>query len=403
MDKQRYFDAGNVFTPNAPVQDEHLFSGRKDQIKSLIRALAARGSHAIIFGERGVGKTSLGNIIKTHLPDGVLIAVVSCDSDMTYSTLWRSILERLSVAIPKEQAIGFGNGEKSETGSLNLLDLIENKKNISSQDVRSVLEKVDGHIIIFIDEIDRLDGKTTMAMADTVKTFSDYSLGAKLVLIGVGKSVGELIQGHQSIERALVQIQMPRMSPSEIDGIITSGLESLGMTIEKTVRNKVVALSRGLPHYTHLIMLHSSQHAAEDDRTNIDQKDFAVAVRESVQEKGQSLRDEYNVAIQSTRKAYLFPYVLTACALAKGDSDGYFALTDIQRPLEKLRGEKIVLAAFIKHVGAFCSEERGGILEKTGKEHKYRYRFRNPLMQSYVIMRAISDDLQSNTPIEDLL
>ena len=40
----------------------------------------------------------------------------------------------------------------------------------------------------------------------------DAKVPATVVLIGVADSVGELIREHGSVERALVQIQMPRMS-----------------------------------------------------------------------------------------------------------------------------------------------------------------------------------------------
>ena len=68
-------------------------------------------------------------------------------------------------------------------------------------------------------------------MADTIKTLSDFSIPATVVLIGVADSVDELIGQHQSIERAIIQIPMPRMSKEEIEQIAINGLERLKLKI----------------------------------------------------------------------------------------------------------------------------------------------------------------------------
>lgn len=402
MNNEQFFQVGQVFTPNTAVSQQDLFSGRKAQIKSLLRAITGQGSHAVIFGERGVGKTSLGRIIKSFLPPqyNIPLAIVSCDSNMSFSSLWSGILRELFIGIPK-QDIGFQRNESVE--SIPLSKLVSDTTNITSQDVRLALESLPSSGIIVIDELDRLDDKTTLAMADTLKTLSDYNVKVTLILIGVGDSVGALIKGHESIERALVQIHMPRMDQDELAEIITKGLAALEMSIKKNTEAKIIALSRGLPHYTHLLMFHAAQHSAENDHTNLSDEDFKYAVKQSVTEKGQSLKNLYMQAIQSTKRAYLFRPVLLACALSSCDEDGFFAPSDVQKPLEKILGKIVPLAAFISHIGSFCSESRGTILERTGNERKYRYRFKNPLMQTFVIMKALDENFTSATPIETLI
>ena len=56
-----------LFTPGAPIDEFALFAGRQDQIHTPQRHHAVdRGRHAVVFGERGVGKTS----IVQHFPSG---------------------------------------------------------------------------------------------------------------------------------------------------------------------------------------------------------------------------------------------------------------------------------------------------------------------------------------------
>ena len=53
------FDA---FTPGAPIDEVALFAGRQEHIQRLRDTVVSKGRHAILFGERGTGKTSIVNV-----------------------------------------------------------------------------------------------------------------------------------------------------------------------------------------------------------------------------------------------------------------------------------------------------------------------------------------------------
>ena len=53
-----------AFNPSGPVSDKDLFAGRESQITDVLGAVGQSGQHVILFGERGVGKTSLASL--TH-------------------------------------------------------------------------------------------------------------------------------------------------------------------------------------------------------------------------------------------------------------------------------------------------------------------------------------------------
>jgi hypothetical protein len=50
--------AARVFTPGTPVKDPSLFSGRTREKDKLRHTIQQTGYHAVLYGERGVGKTS---------------------------------------------------------------------------------------------------------------------------------------------------------------------------------------------------------------------------------------------------------------------------------------------------------------------------------------------------------
>lgn len=92
--------AGRVFTPAAPVDRHALLAGRKEQLRKVVDTVVQRGRHAIIFGERGVGKTSLASVLEDTLraPEGeVITAHVNCDSADTFQSLWLKIFGEIEL------------------------------------------------------------------------------------------------------------------------------------------------------------------------------------------------------------------------------------------------------------------------------------------------------------------
>src|SRR5271168_4257856 len=75
------FQTGSIFTPGAPINEKDLFAGRSEQVEKIIDAVSQHGCHAILYGERGVGKTSLSNMISAFLANRLsfVISRTNCD------------------------------------------------------------------------------------------------------------------------------------------------------------------------------------------------------------------------------------------------------------------------------------------------------------------------------------
>ena len=60
-------EAKNVFLPFKPIDLPDLFKGRTDVIQKLHDELTAPGRHAVLFGDRGVGKSSVALLMPFFL------------------------------------------------------------------------------------------------------------------------------------------------------------------------------------------------------------------------------------------------------------------------------------------------------------------------------------------------
>jgi Cdc6-like AAA superfamily ATPase len=398
LDQQKAFqlsmEVGTVFTPTAPIDEKTLFAGRIEQIGKIMDALNQKGQHAVVYGERGVGKTSLSNVLASFLPKSgstVLSPRINCDATDTFETLWVKIMKEIQFTQTK-QLSGFGaNTRQTQIDAATLFG----DEQVSPDSVRRALTLLSLNTIpiLIVDEFDRVAQDVRRAMADTIKTLSDHAVAATIVIVGVADSLDQLINEHESIERAIVQIPMPRMSVGEIKQIITLGLERLGMTVESKVLDRICVLSQGLPHYAHLIGLNSARTALEGLDSNITESALSVAITKAIDSAQQSIRTAYHNAIRSARKDNLFASVLLACALAKTDELGEFAAQDVRGPIRKITGKEYDIPSFAQHLNDFSEEKRGAILRKSGHKRKFRYKFANPLMQPYVIMQGYNSGL----------
>ena len=366
-----WHEAGMVFSPGAPIDESELFAGRVDQLRDLINAVNQRGQHAIIFGERGVGKTSLANIFTKfiHNPVSRIVATrINCDGVTSFQNLWRKAFNELNIKVDVD-------------------------KNAGPDDIRRELSSISKTAIpiVVFDEFDRIaSGRTTELLADTIKGLSDHSVPCTVVIVGVADSVTSLLREHASVGRALVEIPMPRMSNEEINELIEKRVSRLGMSIKIQTLSEIVKHSQRLPHYAHLMGLYSCQDAIQKRTKIIDAQHLKGAVGKCLAKVQQSIRDAYHKATSSPRPDNLFKQVLLACSLAQTDELGFFSASDVVRPMSAIMGSRYDIPSFARHLKEFCSDERGRLLERRGVKRKFRYRFRDPLMQPYITLQAVA-------------
>jgi len=392
--EEKVFMLGTVFKPTAPIAREELFAGRQSQIRDVVDAINQQGQHAVLYGERGVGKTSLSNMIfpKLRSPEhDVVTPQINCMTTDTFSDIWKRVFREIA-NLAENLADRFGKTtrrllkEYSEPFSAD----------ISPDVVRRVLHDIGQNrvVVVILDEFDTVENEDTRAtMSDTLKFLSDRVVPATVVLIGVSDDVETLIRNHRSLERCLRQILMPRMSDRELEMIVTKGLGKVRMTINQSALEEIARLSRGLPHYPHLLGLHSGRAALDNKSLCVADGHVEIAVREAIDKTQASIRSDYSKAITSSRKEALYKEVLLACAIAETDDVGWFYPKDVRGPLGKILGKPSKIEAFARHLHAFCESAHGPVLIKDVTGARPRFRFENPLVQPYVLIRGLSENL----------
>lgn len=376
-----------VFTPGAPIDKRDFFAGRTRQIQRVIDTIPSPGRHPIIFGQRGVGKTSLANILGELLPD-IFCVKINCDGSDTFTSIWDRVLQKASVRFKKA---AFGLRPEEIEAKTTLRSFLKQNGIIGPAQVASVLELLKSHAVFILDEFDRVGEPQVRAhMADLLKNVSDNNRRVTIVLVGVGESIAELIGEHPSVQRNLVQIELPPMRDDEIQTIITKGCEVLDIEVPPPVLSEIAQLANGFPHYAHLLGLSIARACSLRETSEIGLELFrSLACKLALEEAIETYRNMFTLATR-TSKTSRYPRMLCACAFAHHDDQGVFRATDVADAMRQVFQESVTVPAVVPALGEFCRPERGPVLVKVPVGDRSHYRFADPLMRPFLRIKARS-------------
>ena len=329
-----------VFTPAKPMVD-NFFCGREDEIRMIVDSLNTSGCHVVLFGDRGVGKTSLAGHACKYYQDEIenkAIVKVSCDSSDTFESVVGRIFKDRDIVIKEniqtETSVGY-----AETGIKKTETIHNTVQNFTPAWVVEKLKKE--KCIIIIDEFDMLtdqDEKKKFSQFIKILSDSDDDIDISLLIVGIALSIDELMKGHASIDRCLTQVHLNRMSEEELLKIIKNGEKETKLHFEKDVKNEIVSTSLGFPYYVHLLALETSKVAVLDNRKKVTTDDFEKGLKEALKSVDQSLKHKYDNAIAQngsiSQKKVLY-------AAAKVGDKGIFTMRNWIETYNNLYGEDI--------------------------------------------------------------
>ena len=320
----------------------------------------------------------------------------SCSSTDTFGSVWANIAELITDEHEKRD-VALPSGEAWNE----LLNEIKNG-NANPHTIRRFLSLLGKMFIIVVDEFDQLGGgETIKEFASTIKGLSDYLLETTLILVGVADTVDELIEDYTSVDRALIQVRMPRMSTDELVDIITQGYNRVGLKATPTSLDMMGRLAQGLPHYAHRIGQEAGFAAVDNNKTTVGDPEVIEAVNKAIELTNETIRAAYRQATMGPhQRNSLFDKVLLACALSITDELGYFAAADVREPLFLTTKKHYGIPQFVGHLKKFCTDDRGTVLEIEGEPWSRRYRFLNPLIRPYVVLKGIQDNIISQEIVD---
>lgn len=372
-----------VFTPHKPVESIQLFFGREKEVRSIVEVLNTPGQHAILFGDRGVGKSSLANIASTLLHDvvGGQLLRKRCDSSDTFSSIVSIPLKYSGYNVERTESSessnftigspGIAGYNKSSTSK------IDKTININSPSwVAENISDIQG--LFIIDEVDAIPHPLEKKkVAELIKHLSDLASKLKILLVGIADTAAELTEGHPSVQRCLLETRLRRMDTEELKAIVVGGQKRLSLNFSKEAIDKIVNLSSGYPHFTHLIALKAAEEAISDERTSINVGHIIHATERARNGAENSLKNSYDKATISNMTEE-YRRIVLAAALCKEDS---FTASELRDSYMNIWKSSISQASLNNYFQKLVSMDGSCILRRIAKGI---YKFSDPRMPSFV-------------------
>lgn len=271
-----------AFTPAQPVTDQRLFAGRREILTTLIRSIEDERLHVILYGDRGIGKTSLLHVLAQAARDArYVVAYVSCGASSSFDETFRTVAADIPLMFHRDYGPTSHEAEHGDTFA-KLLD----DTPVSARQASDLSAKViDTRVLVVLDEFDRCDSTDFRRdIAEFLKNLSDRSVRVQLVIAGVAANLGELIQNRTTINRNIFAVEAPKMAVEEIRDLVAKGERASGLSFDETARKSIIDISNGLPYSASLLSHHAGLAALSNGREIVRDKDVSEALSQAIAE-----------------------------------------------------------------------------------------------------------------------
>ena len=235
----------NLYSSDKPVinidQDRFQRYGFSKRIaETIIQRNQDDGVVIGIYGAWGEGKTSVLNFIKKELDEHENILTISLnpwrynDEDSLIKNFLKKIADVLGKELEtKKEKLGAFVGKYGTIGAIIGKDVSEIGKNLGAVELETLKSRIDeflneseSKLVIFVDDIDRLDKQEIYALFRLVKLTADFtkttyilSFDEKMVASAIGKRFGEgnKKSGKNFLEKIIqVPLQIPRAQSADL-------------------------------------------------------------------------------------------------------------------------------------------------------------------------------------------
>lgn len=402
----------NAFSPAQELEEPRRFAGRREQVLAVADALQLKGSVPLIFGDSGVGKSSLA--VQAQLiamgdealleqlsalsysipPESVFITVfLSCSDEIAdLSELLQSLINAAEDVVPADES---GSAptflvDRSTRAKLSvkLFEAESTRRYATAKErlsyeslslpekllrvTRLLNETYNAPVLFVVDEIDRVRDKK--GLASVIRRLStDY---LKFMLVGIAQDWSDLMLDHASLARQAAPIRLPRMTSAELAEIVdlaSAYLEGSGidMRFSDAARTRLVRIAGGFPWFVHVIGQAALMNAFDEASSFVTDEHVVIAMRGLVANQfAQEFSDRYRMAVRQSSQREV---VLRAFAQW---NDGDIPTSSIYSKAKLLGVSNPSI-----YMGHLSSDQYGSVLMRPSLYGRGVVRFRNEMFK----------------------
>lgn len=367
-----------------PVIGRESFAGRHDALAQLISCIEQQRVHVVIYGERGIGKTSLAHVFaETAREARYLVLYGSCGTEAQFDAMFRSFAARIPRLYHKSVLPNSPEAERGDNFDVML------EEHFGPRELADLFSEVTGtRVIIILDEYDRvLDPSFRRDVAELIKNLSDRAARVQLVLTGVAQNLDELIGYAPSIRRNIVGLPMRPLTVNEVRDVIAIGEVAADLKYSDEAVTMITAMAGGSPYLVRLLAHQAGLAALLERKSVVNDTHGRAAVERVLTDWNASLPRRVQASLGRDEARAQWP-LLIAAARAGSSADGYFGVDDV---FTEMRGSNLP-AMIERDLKRFAQPH--DLLELHDVGGEVRFRFRYPGVSSLLLMSAAMARMQ---------
>jgi hypothetical protein len=396
-------------TPSDSIRTPDRLFGREKYLTAIDRAFNSPGRQIFIYGDRGVGKTSVA-LTAAFLHTGVenLPIYVLCGRTSQFSDVIQSV-GKATISIERriEGAASGGGFNLSLPGGMGGIGIADPTKagpaipapqniNEALDVIRYVASKRTGPTIIIIDEMERIESTTEREkFAEFIKNLPEIQEDVQFIFCGIAQDVNELLQSHPSAGRILETIKLERLHHSDLWKILTGVADKLGVEIQREALIRIGQISDGFPHYVHLIGESMFWSMFDDAKpvTRSEARHFKAGIQGALQRTEATLRAQYDKATKKYRNTADYEEALWALADSTADRRQITEIYDSSYGwvmANRSDRKKLTRERLNQRYLSLRKESHGRVVAGFGSGW---FAFRENIMRGYVRLRAEAEGI----------
>lgn len=405
----------DVFTPGQlPIRPGNVYAPRGTAEGDFRKALR-RGMLPLVFGEYGVGKTSMARF--SFLDEEKLGRLVNIESvaDKTLDEVLSRCLEKIGYRIERKRATQRGRSETMERGAeagveaggfkavvaskrvsgTSAEETVEEELVVTSPTDSRIIELCEEHrIVLLLDEVHRASPGFADDLTKFLKAYANANCQHfRIALLGTSSDASRLVRRDPGIDRLIQEIRLRAMSEEESRYVVDKGMHDLNIVITPEVADQLVRISVGSPSILQYLCLEVAEAAFERVGRVATSEDVGVALKEFVDKRAARLYAAYMTGIETVGGLRYRKQVLRAMSEA---DDEFVTMEEIRTRVSGYLERDVPSTALSGPLRELKEAKYGRLLsdvERPGGDGRVlNYTtFSDPSMKSFIRMQVLRE------------
>lgn len=406
----------DVFTPGRlPIRATNVYAARGDAEALFLKTLE-RGMIPVVFGEYGVGKTSMARYALREKDHAGLLVNIESVADKTLEDVFTRCLEKLGYSVKTKRTDGASQTRsheqsgQAEVGAGGWIKaIIASKRSNASGSTKQVEEQfvvtspTDSRIIeiceqagvaLLIDELHRASPEFTADLSKFIKSFGNANCQQfKVVLLGTSSDASRLIASDPGIDRLIQEVHLKSMTDAEGKYVVSKGMADLAILIDKATSDRIIKTSVGSPSILQYLSLEVAEAACPRVPRSCTLIDLQAALKAFVETKEARLYRAYLGAVETVGEFKYRKQILRAMA---ENEDEYVTMDMIRTKVSDYLGADIPSTTLSGPLRQLKEERYGPVLndverpDGVGRLTNFTT-FKDPALKAFIRLQLLRE------------